>query len=116
MVILASNRTVNSSGFDVLRDPENGKRPFIASVDPSGLMEFYEKNGPFAEKQFDARIIEMMTIALEVAMGKECPGATIVKKYYRDLRKIVFLPGADAVNCGELVDEYRVKEKIMRDA
>ncbi|MFH1552889.1 MAG: hypothetical protein ABID83_04545 [Candidatus Omnitrophota bacterium] len=112
VVVLASKDTVNSAMFDQIKSTEKEKRAFLAVVDPAELIK---------EKSSDAQvtivqIVEMLSIALELATGKDAPDLPLIVEYDEDLRVVVFLPKIEPVDYEKLKEHYNMRKLALQSA
>jgi len=117
VVIMASNKTIETSKakLDRFKIGEKEKRPFIASIDPSDIKVKGDNDG----KVYTAKIMEMLSISLELAVsGKEslATSLSMVKAYNSAFRIIEFIPKIRPVDYAECVDEYKRKLKVLQAA
>lgn len=116
VVVIASNSTINSEAFASLRNAEGGERAFLAGIDPTELIKFYAENKETIDKQLTIRIMEMLSITLELALGKEAPNLPIIATYDKVLRMVIFLPKPEPVDYRELLKLYRLKKLALHSA
>ncbi|NQT22012.1 MAG: hypothetical protein HQ579_01085, partial [Candidatus Omnitrophica bacterium] len=116
IVVLASNNTINSEAFHSLRSTASDERAFIAGINPSELIKFYSQNQESMDKQLTIQIMSMLSIALELALGKEAPNLPIIATYDKTLRMVIFLPKAVPVDYQELQKRYRLKKLALHSA
>ncbi len=115
VVVLASKSTIDSSGFDSLRSTGGERRAFLAAIDPTELEKYYsEHSGSVA--QLNIKIIEMLSIALELAVGKEPPNLPIVFYYDKINRIIIFMPKAEPIDCERLKAIYHAQKIALQAA
>ncbi len=115
VILLASSRTVFSFRISLLQ--RNSKEmPFFAAVDASKLKDWYDKNKG-SGKQLDIRILEMLSIALELAVGKMSPDTlTIVTEYNREERTVIFAPAAEPIDYDDLTHANHSRLIAMQSA
>jgi len=118
IVVLASSSTMSSEAFAPLRSTQGGKRAFLAGIDPKELKKFYDKNKETLDKQLCIQIMEMLSIALELAAGKEMPNLPIIdrKRSNRDCRIVTFIPDARTMPYRELQQRYALKGLALQAA
>jgi len=113
IIALASADTINSNSFTPLRSTQTDKRAFLAAVDPTELNEFYEKHKESLNKQISIKIIEMLSIAMELASKSDHSVAlprivgTIELDYNESLRMVIFLPKAGPHKYKDIQDKYK---------
>jgi hypothetical protein len=91
------------------------ERPFLAAVDPTEL-EAYYKTMRNPSEELDIKITEILSIALELAAGKEMPNIPGIK-YDEARRMAVFLPKAEPVDYDkELKARYDARLKALESA
>ena len=61
-------------------------------------------------------LVQMLSIALEIASGNEAPNLPIVATYDRDSRTVVFLPRPKPMEYGELRNFYKLKLLALQSA
>jgi predicted NBD/HSP70 family sugar kinase len=103
VVVLASMKTVESDEFASLRSTPTEKKAFIAAIDPSELERFFKENKD-PTMYLDIKILEMLSIILDIAAGKEPPDIPMVRSDPSglSLRFITLIPGAEIKNYEEL--------------
>jgi len=115
VIILASNSTIEkySKQFDELKN-ERGKRPFITKIDPSDI----EAGEAFDGKVYTAKIMEMLSITLELAVsGRDLrSNLSMVKSYDAVLRVLELIPKIRRVDYNECLTEYECKLEALRAA
>jgi hypothetical protein len=116
VVVVASLNTVNSDSFAVLRNSEDGDRPFLAGIDPRELMDSYAEYGESTSKQLYIRLTQILCMTLELAAGKEPPQIPIIESYDRNMRMVIFLPKAELVDIETLKDNYRAESAALASA
>jgi len=116
IVILASDKTVKLPNFKPFMDADYEDRPFIALIDPKYLEEWYRSNKS-SFQQLDINIIEMLHIAMELATGKNRPGAPIVYDYDDKRRIVILLPRVEPKDYQkELLEIYKGRERALQAA
>ena len=114
VVVLASNGTIMeySKEFDKLG--KNGKRPFLAKIDPSDI-----EVKSIDHKVYTTKIMEMLSITLELAVsGRDSlkSNLSMIKAYDPVLRIIEFMPNIRRVDYSECIEEYKCKLKALQAA
>ncbi len=112
VVVLASNNTINSERFDRLRSTRQEKRAFLAGIDTREL----DKAGSSDSRVNIIHMIEMISITLELAMGKAAPDLPFIARYDRELRIVIFLPEAEPLKYEELKQLYRMRKLALQAA
>jgi hypothetical protein len=115
VVVLASKGTVESSSFDSLRSTPTEAKAFIAAIDPMELEKFLKTNKD-SLKYLDIKILEMLSIALDIAAGKEPPNIPMVISYNRSLRIIMLLPKAEPKDYEEINRNYYARKAALAAA
>ncbi len=114
VVILASSNTVDSPGFEILKSTPLEERAFIAAVDTTELEKWYKEN-EYSTKQPDVKIVEMLSIALELSVGNiEFSKLPIVLGYDAGKRLVIFLPRAVSKDIEELKKIYDLQIGALR--
>ncbi|MCX5665982.1 MAG: hypothetical protein NT036_02895, partial [Candidatus Omnitrophica bacterium] len=119
VVVLASAGTINSSSFAELRSTPEEKRAFLAGVDPSEIMEHYKdhkKDMQLAGQQLEIRIMEMLSIALGLAVGKMPPKIPMIFSYDETLRIVIFMPKPEIFNYETLKDANKGRARALQAA
>ena len=116
VVVLASNDLIESNKFDHLRTSQGKKGAFLAGINPEKLVKAYEKEKENVDSQLNVKIIEMLSISLELAMGKDISSLPIVAKYDKELRRIIFLPVAEPIDYNDLRERYRTLKQSLVSA
>jgi hypothetical protein len=112
VVVLGSNEVINSEGFAALRSTADEERAFLAAIDPAEL-EKYVKAHQRGSEQFNIRLVEMLTLALELAVGKEPPQMPLISSYDKARRMVIFLPKAEPVDYEKLKDIYKAETATL---
>ncbi|MCX5667272.1 MAG: hypothetical protein NTY34_03045, partial [Candidatus Omnitrophica bacterium] len=117
VVILASKGTVASSSFDSLRSTPTEAKAFIAAIDPAELEAFIKDNKD-PSIHLDVKILEMLSVALDIAAGKDPPNIPMVKldSYDKALRFIMLIPKAEPKDYGELNRNYYARRTALAAA
>lgn len=97
VVILASRETVTASAFDMLRSAPDKRRAFIAAVDTAEIKK-YLAGQPSSYHVLNTELVKMLSIALELALGKEPPQMPLIFSYDIRSRMVVFLSKAEPVD------------------
>ncbi|MEA3488865.1 MAG: HEAT repeat domain-containing protein, partial [Candidatus Omnitrophota bacterium] len=112
VVVLASNNTINSERFDGLRSTRQKKRAFLAGIDTREL-----DKAKTTDSQINViQIIGMISIALELAMGKEAPDLPLIAEYDKALRIVIFLPKAEPLEYEQLKRLYKMRMLALQAA
>ena len=101
VVVLASAETISSANFNDLRSTPEEKRAFLAGVDASEIMQHYKGHKKDMERmrqQLEIRIMEMLSITLELAVGKTLPKLPLIFSYDEVLRIVIFMPKAEVID------------------
>ncbi|RKY40640.1 MAG: hypothetical protein DRP85_08220, partial [Candidatus Makaraimicrobium thalassicum] len=112
VVVLASNDTINAERFKRLRSTREEKRAFLAGIDPTELNKTLSSDSEINIIQ----IIEMISIALELAMGKDAPDLPVIVSYDKTLRIVIFLPKAEPLEYEELKQLYKMRRLALQAA
>ncbi len=119
VIVLASSETINSGSFDPLRSTATEKRAFLAGIDASEIAEFYEANKDAMKssgKQLQIRIMTMLSITLDLALGKEPPQLPIIVSYDKNQRLVLFLPKAELLDYEAIKSHYAGERKALQAA
>ena len=119
VVVLASSAAVDSESFNKLRSTATEKRAFLAGVDASEIAQFYEANKDSIKasgQQLRIRIMEMLSITLELALGKEPPKLPIIDSYSIKMRTATFKPGAELIDYNVLKADYDAEATTLHNA
>ena len=117
VVVLASKKTIESSGFDELRSSPGDKRAFLAGVNPELLEKSYrEREHPSDQVDIVKEITLLLSITLELAGGKQRPRDPILLLYDENRRIAIFLPKAELINYNKLIEKYEAEAKIWQAA
>lgn len=104
VVVIASQESINSRAFKRLKSTAGEQRAFLAAIDPTELRKAARDIIPGGDKTLDVEIMEIISIALDLAVGKEPPQIPMVLSYDRALRIIVLLPKARIIDYEVLKD------------
>ena len=115
IIALISERTHSTIGFRNLRSEEDEKKAFIAFVSPANL-EKYCKGNKDSMAKLDINIIEMLSIVLEVASGKEPPKLSMVVSYNKKLRVMLLRPPVEEVNYEQLRERNKARLRALQSA
>ncbi|MEW6359526.1 MAG: hypothetical protein AB1696_24525 [Planctomycetota bacterium] len=116
VVVLGSDKLIQSKSFDGLRSTSTEKRAFLAGIDGAALPGLFKanegmKNGVFVD------FLELLTLTLEVAAGKEPPkGNPLIKDYNKDLRILFLLPRAEVMDYIKMRELYNSQLTILQAA
>ncbi len=116
IIILGSTETIGSFDNNKLGNIENDKRAFLAGVDAGKLQQFYAENGEAWDKQVNIEIMEMLLIALELAVGKGDPVSPIIADLDRVRRIVIFRPKAEPLDIQELQKRYESQVSALKAA
>jgi len=123
VVFLDSIDTIDAISSEKLQDLEQDKSPFYAGIDPSDFEAYFRDHDiDLISDQIYIQVMEMFSIALELATGKEAPElfevryCSIEVSYDRDKKMVIFLPYARQIDYNKLPEEYRAKLKALRSA
>jgi len=102
---------------------DNEKRPFLASINPVELRKFYEIEGESLDNQLYIKIMAMLSIMFELAVGKNAPQLPddfpIAVKYTEDDKKnkmVFFLPKVKRMKYDDLINYYNSKKLVHHSA
>ena len=104
-----------SKEFLQLRDTDQKEKPFFAAVD-SAELERWDIENKGSLKQLDIKLMEMLLLALELAVGKEPPNTPLIVSYDKEKRLVVFLPKALPVDYEELKQNYNAQKLALQAA
>jgi hypothetical protein len=116
VVLFGSSETLNSEAFNALRSAPGDARAFMAAVDPSELDAFYNEHKDSMEYQLKIRLMEMLCMALELAVGKEPPQLPIIASYDKELRTVIFLPKVEPADYEEIRRFYNAARTALQAA
>jgi len=119
VVVLASAGTINSASFEALRSTPQEKRAFLAGVDPSDMMEHYKEHKKDMElmgQLLEIKIMEMLSITLQLAVGKTPPNTPLIFSYDEVRRIVIFMPKPEAVDYRVLEDANKGRVAALRAA
>ena len=117
IVVLASKKTINknSDAFDKLRSAKDSRKAFIAAIDTVELDRYREKHPAQSEKLY-VRIVEMLSIAIGLSIGKDAPYDPLILSYDKEGRALVFLPRPELIELDELRMRYNLQKKTIISA
>lgn len=116
VVVMASANTINSPGFEPLRNASESDRPFLAGIDPTELIRFYTEFGEATSKQLYIRLAGLLYMTLELATGKEPPQLPMIVSYDKNMRMVIYLPKAEPKDYQMLKDIYSAEKAAMAAA
>ncbi|MDP3790576.1 MAG: radical SAM protein [Candidatus Omnitrophota bacterium] len=116
IVVMASVNTINSASFEPLRNAPENDRPFLAGIDPTELIRFYEEFGEATTKQLYIRLTSLLYTSLELAAGKEPPQLQIIVSYDKKMRIVIFLPRAEPKDYEILKNTYAAEKTALQAA
>jgi hypothetical protein len=107
VIVLATEKTVNSEAFSSLRSTETEDRAFLAAIDPADLTGLSY-----------IRLFEMLIISLKTASGEAVAPADHPEIVIESLgrRMIRLMPKADPKDYNELKDIYDSQKKALAAA
>lgn len=115
VVILASKTTVTSDSFAALRSTQDEKRAFIAGIDPTELDKLAQEKED-ADKPLNIKILELLSLVLDLASGKEPPNIPLISSYEKALRIVMLLPTAKPKDYEELKRSYTAQQTALAAA
>lgn len=115
VVVLASKDTIADFDKKLGANIDAKERPFLAAVDPEELDRWYRENTD-NESQIDINIVEMLSIALEMAVGKEKPNLPIISGYDSDRRLLLLTPKPAPFKYWRLKEIYEARLTALRAA
>lgn len=115
VIVLASEETMLTDALDRLRHAEANGKPFFAGIDTKYIKKWYEDNKNSTE-QLDIRLMEMLSIALELAAGKDRPSQPLIFSYDKDRRILVFLPKPKVVDSEAFAGRCLAEKKALEAA
>lgn len=114
VIVLASKDTIARESFAPLRDPQGGVRPFLTGVDPSALETWMAQNKR-ADLALDIGLLELLSLTLELAVGKEPPQKPNMA-YDAVKRVLIYTPIAQAIRYDELKSLYDARRMALASA
>jgi hypothetical protein len=114
VIVLGSSRTLASAAFGALRSTTDEQRAFLAAVDPTLIMNAAVYAGP--SDVLNINLIEMLSIALELAAGKEPPRIPMIVSYDSRMRMVIFLPRAAPIDYETLKKAYEADKRALASA
>jgi galactokinase/mevalonate kinase-like predicted kinase/radical SAM superfamily enzyme YgiQ (UPF0313 family) len=117
IVVLASRAALASERFAELRSTDSEERAFLAAVDPAEI-EAYMAGHPGRESagRLNIELLKMLSIALDLASGKEPPQMPLILSYDRKLRIVTFLPKAEPADYEALRNRYKAEQEALSAA
>ncbi|MFH1846821.1 MAG: hypothetical protein ABH869_04615 [Candidatus Omnitrophota bacterium] len=114
MIILAGQETIMSDDFECFASTEQEKKAFLAVVNTIDLEPFYERKGEMNGKYVNIEIIEMILVALELAVGKRIFEHPLVSTYDEVHRMVIFIPRAVLLEYEKLKELYVIKRLALQ--
>lgn len=115
VVVLGSDATISSDSFADLRSTEAEQRAFLAAIDPTELAGYSAKKGA-ATQILNIELMKMLSIALDLAAGKEPPQMPIIVSYDSKMRKVIFLPKAEPMDYEKVRDMHMAEKAALSAA
>ncbi|MDP3791387.1 MAG: AAA family ATPase [Candidatus Omnitrophota bacterium] len=112
VVALASQSTISSKAFDNLRSTKDEKKAFIAAINTDEFDKYCMEHPEDSDRLY-VRIVEMLSIALELSIGKEPPNNPLIILYDQETRIVVFMPKAEPVDFKELKNRYDAERQAI---
>ena len=112
VVALARQSTVNSKAFDNLRSTKDEKKAFIAAINTDELNKYYSEHSEDSEQLY-IRIVEMLSIALELSLGKEPLNNPLIISYDQETRVVIFMPKPEPIDFRELKNRYDAERQTI---
>ncbi len=116
VVVMASTTTITSLSFAPLRDADENNRPFLAGIDTTEIVKFYETFGETLSNQLYIRLTQMLYMTLELAAGKEPPQTPMIVSYDSKQRIVIFLPKAEPMDYEALKSTYAAEKTALSAA
>ncbi len=119
VVVFASRQTIDLTAFNSFRSTPENKRAFLAGVDFSDITRYYQENKEQMDdnhEQLDIKIMTMLLVTLELAIGKDLPQLSMIQSYDKDKRIIIFLPTPEPKDTGILEEKYRAEATALAAA
>lgn len=115
VIVLASQDTINSKAFDNLRSTKDEKKAFIAAINTDELDKYCREHSEDSDRMY-IRIVEMLSIALELSLGKEPPNDPLIISYDQETRIVIFMPKPEPVDFKELKNRYDAERQTIISA
>ena len=112
VLVLAGVDTINMPEFDQLRSSKGKEKAFLAGVDPSEL----EVSSSSDIEINVIHIIRMLSIAMELAMGKNVQDLSTRALYDENTRTVIFLPKPEPLEYGQLKEFYNISKIALMAA
>jgi len=90
------------------------ERAFLAEVDTTNIMKAYAEAINRTNGCIDLDLIELVSIALELSLGKEPPKIPIIYDYDSKNRVVILQPMAKAVDYEAMKNEYEAQRTALR--
>lgn len=114
IVVLTSEKAINSAEFAPLRSTPAEKKAFLAGIDSGELIRFSQKYQEDYNNQLYVQIMEMLMVTLELASGKNAPNLPIIKNYDGNQRIVIFLPEVQSMEYKKLQEFYDSKRRALQ--
>ena len=115
VVVLAASGTIEAAAFNPLKSTSTEKKAFLAGVDATALDEFIAGKGAGLE-ELNINILEMLTLTLELASGKDAPKVSLIQSYDKAKRIVILFPKAEALDYQKLREEYKMRREFLQAA
>jgi HEAT repeat protein len=115
VVVLAASGTIEAAAFTPLKSTSTEKKAFLAGVDATALNEFIAGKGAGLE-ELNINILEMLTLTLELASGKDAPKVSLIQSYDKAKRIVILFPKAEALDYQKLREEYKMRREFLQAA
>ena len=118
VVVMASKDTISSNKFNPLRSTQDVKGAFLASIDPSEILEAYKANNGKIPRYFVIKMMLMLSLTLELAAGKTVPilpkKFPIEMTYNEKLRTVMYkLKPIEPIEYGLMLEEHKNELKAL---
>jgi len=116
IIALGSMDTILSSEFNELRSTETEQKAFLAAIDATEILDFYDKHKTASKKQLFIEIMTMLSLSLELALGKDQPDLPIIDNYDKKSRMVIFLPQVRPMDIRQIRKLYNASLKALQAA
>ncbi|MFH1309353.1 MAG: hypothetical protein ABIH85_01590 [Candidatus Omnitrophota bacterium] len=110
IIVMASQKTIDSSAFNILKSTPEKKKAFIASINTSKTKYCKEGNYNLIQKVL---FIKMLSLTIELALGLKSKDLSIISDYDEENRIVFLLPDADFFEYNKLMTDYKAEAQAF---
>lgn len=115
VVVIGSRKALSSEIYDPLRSTADEEGALLAGIDSTELETYANEHRDLPEELVDLNILEILSIVLRVASGREPPDMPGLL-YDHNLKMLIFLPRAQPVKYEILRDKCLAEARALQAA